>query len=248
MALSSDNINTVSQFADKLEKWAGNLSYSTSPSVNLWLELTLSLYPQDVQSMASWLAGIPTKGQKAGKELEELSHLVQKVDAWRYQGIYIEDLGEFCARVNRLIKVTMNIISILRNISGMKESEPPGTKAVPAEKSNAPQTPETNPASVVPYYASAMTPSQQALTAYKLHYEMGLTIQQVAKRMTAELKLDKALRQWQISRWIKQVENQNISMHIPIRSVAPRASGTTERSAKKKLPHKPTRIKLSRPR
>ena len=232
MALSSDNIKTVRQFADKLEKWAENLSYSTSPAGNLWVELTLSLYPQDVHSIASWLAGIPTKGQKVGKELEELSKLVQKVDAWRNQGVYIEDLGEFCARINRLMKVTRNIISILRKISGPGESEPPETKAVPSEKSNVPETPETNPASMVADCASAMAPSQEAMMAYKLHYEMGLTIQQVAKRMTAELKLDKALRQWQISRWIKQVENQQIRTRIPVRSVDPRTSGTTARSAK----------------
>jgi hypothetical protein len=248
MALSSDNIDTARRFADKLEKWAGNLSYSTSPSVNLWLELTLLLYPQDVHSIASWLAGIPTADKKAAKELEELSQLVQKVDAWRYQGVYIEDLGEFCARVNRLMKVTLNIISILRKVSGLEESEPPEAKAVPAEKSNVLQTPQTIPASPAADCPSAMQPSQKALMAYKLHYEMGLTIQQVAKRMTAELKLDKALRQWQISRWIKQVENQHISTHIPIRSVAPRASGTPARSARKMPPHKPTRIKHSRPR
>jgi hypothetical protein len=146
------------------------------------------------------------------------------------------------------MKVTLNIISILLKVSGLEESEPPEAKAVPAEKSNVPETPETNPASMVPYYTSSMTPSQEALMAYKLHYEMGLTIQQVAKRMTAELKLDKALRQWQISRWIKQVENQHISTHIPIRSVAPRASGTPARPTRKLPPHKPTRIKHSRPR
>ena len=247
MALSSDNIKTIRQFADKLEKWVGNLSYSTSPAGNLWLELTLLLYPQDVHSMASSLANNPTKGQKAAKELEELSQLVQKVDAWRYQGIYIEDLGEFCARVNRLIKVTRNIISTLRKISGLEESEPPEAKAVPADKSITLQTPQSIPASMVADCASAMAPSQQALMAYKLHYEMGLTIQQVAKKMTAELKLDKDLRQWQISRWINQVKNQDISTRIPIRSVAPRASGTTERSAKKMPPHKPTRTKLNRP-
>lgn len=248
MALSSDNIKTVRQFADKLEKWAENLSYSTSPAGNLWVELTLLLYPQDVHSIASWLAGISMTGQKARNELEELSQLVQKVDAWRNQGVYIEDLGEFCARINRLIKVTRNIISILRKISGSGESEPPETKATTAEKSNALQTPQTNPASMVPDCVPSRSPSQEALMAYKLHYEMGLTIQQVAKRMTAELKLDKALRQWQISRWIKQVENQHISTRIPVRSVAPRTSGTTARSAKKKPPHKLTLRKHSRPR
>ena len=248
MALSSENIKTAKHVADKLEKWAENLSYSTSPSVNLWLELTLSLYPHDVQSIASWVANISTTSKKTAKELEELSQLVQKVDAWRNQGVYIEDLGEFCARINRLIKVTTNIISTLRKISGPEESEPPETKAAPAEKTNVLQTPQTIPASMATDCPSTMTPSQQALMAYKLHHEMGLTIHQVAKRMTAELKLEKALRQWQISRWIKQVENQHISMRIPIRSVAPRASGITERSNKKKPPHRPIRTKLSRPR
>jgi hypothetical protein len=243
MALSSDNIKTVRQFADKLEKWAENLSYSVSPAENLWVELTLSLYPHDIHDIASWLAGIPTTGHKARIKFEELSQLVQEVDAWRNQGIYPEDLGEFCARINRLMKVTRNIISIVQKISGSEESEPPETKAVTAAKSNAPETPQTNPASIVADCASAMPPPQEALMAYKLHYETGLTIQQVAKRMTAELKLDKALRQWQISRWIKQVENQHIETRIPIRSIAPRTSGTTKRTTGKMPPHKPTRRK-----
>jgi hypothetical protein len=232
MALSSDNVKTIKLIADKLEKWSENLSYSTSPSENLWSALTLSLYPQDVQGIASWLANIPTTGQKAGKALEELSELVQKVDAWRNQRIYPEDLGDFCARINRLMKVTRNIISILRNISGSDDPELPEAKAVTEEKSNSPETPETNPASIVSDRASDVAPSQEALMAYKLHYEMGLTIQQVAKRMTAELKLDKTLRPWQISRWIKLVESQHKYSRIPIRSIAPEASGTTARSAK----------------
>ncbi|MGB2865741.1 MAG: hypothetical protein WBC05_20585 [Sedimentisphaerales bacterium] len=247
MALSSDDIKTIRQFADKLEKWAENLSYSTSPAENLWVELTLSLYPQDVQGIASWLTNIPATGQKIRKELEELSKLVQEVDAWRNQGVYIEDLGEFCARINRLMKITRNIISTLRKISGSGESEPLETKAITVEKSNATETPETNPASMVLDGLPAKPPQEEALLAYKLYYEMGLTIQQVAKRMTAELKLDKALRQWQISRWIKQVENQHISTRIPVRSVAPRTSGTTARSARKMPPHKPMRRKHSRP-
>jgi hypothetical protein len=232
MALSSDNIKTVRQFADKLEKWAENLSYSTSPARNLWVELTLSLYPQDIHDIASWLAGIPTTGHKARRKFEELSKLVQEVDAWRNQGVYIEDLCEFCARIDRLMKVTLNIISILRKTFGSEESEPRETKAVTAAKSNAPETPQTNPTLPAADCASAGPPSQEALMAYKLHYEVGLTLQQVAKRMTAELKLDKALRPWQISRWIKQVENQQIRARIPVRSVAPRTSGTTARSAK----------------
>lgn len=242
MALSSDNVKTVRLYADKLEKWSENLSYSVHPPGNLWMELTLSLRPQNVQGFASWLADIPTAGQKAGKALEELSKLVQEVDAWRSHGVYPEDLGDFCASINRLMKVTRNIISILLNISGSEESEPVETKVIPVEKSNAPEAQQTKPACT-----SDKTLSKEALTAYMLHCEMGLTIQQVAKRMTAELKLDKALRQWQISRWIKQVENQHISTHIPIRSVAPRASGTPARPTRKLPPHKPTRIKHSRP-
>jgi len=232
MALSSDDIKTIRQFADKLEKWAEILSYGTCSARNLWMELTLSLYPQDVHDIASWLAGIPAVGRKVRRKFEELCQLVQEVDAWRNQGIYLEDLGEFRERTDRLTQATSNFISILRNISGSGESEPPETKAVTVEKSNAPETPETNPASMVPDCASAGPPSQEALMAYKLHYEMGLTIQQVAKRMTAELKLNKALRQWQISRWIKQAENQHIRTRIPVRSVAPRTSGTTAQSAK----------------
>ena len=189
MALSSDNIKTARQIADKLEEWTENLSYSASPSENLWVNLTLLLYPQDVHSIASWVAGIPTSGRKAAKELEEMSQLVQEVDAWRNQGIYPEDLGDFCVRINRLIKITMNIISTLRKISGSGESEPAETEAVTVEKSNALETPETIPASMVADCASAMQPSQEAMLAYKLHYETELTIQQIAKRMTAELKL-----------------------------------------------------------
>jgi len=247
MALSSDNVKTIRLIADKLEKWAENLSYNVSPAGNLWVELTLLLYPQNVQSIATWLADIPTTGQKTGKEFEELSELVQKVDAWRNQGVYPEDLGDFCACINRLIKVTRNIISILRNISGPEESQPTEDKAVTGEKLEVLQTPQTIPASTAANCPPAVDPSQEAMMAYKLHYEMGLTLHQVAKRMTAELKLDQALRQRQISRWIKQVENQQMRAGIPIRSVAPRASGTVKRTTRKKPRQKPTRIKHSRP-
>ncbi len=222
MALSSDNIKTIGQYADKLEKWAENLSYSVRPPGNLWMNLTLSLRPQSLQGFASWLANIPTTGQKAGKALNELSKLVQEVDAWRNHGVYAEDLGEFCARINRLMKVTWNIISILRNMSGSGEPELSETKTITVENSNAHEKPERT---------STIAPSREALMAYKLHCEMGLTLQQVAKRMTTELKLDNTLRPWQISRWIKQAENQRKRSRIPIRSVAPGASGTTARSA-----------------
>lgn len=222
MALSSDNIKTIGQYADKLEKWAENLSYSVRPPGNLWMNLTLSLRPQSLQGFASWLADIPTTGQKAGKALNELSKLVQEVDAWRNHGVYAEDLGEFCARINRLMKVTRNIISILRNMSGLGEPELSETKSITVENSNAHDKPERT---------STIALSQEAQMAYKLHYEMGLTLQQVAKRMTVELKLDQTLRPWQISRWIKQAENQRKRSRIPIRSVAPGAPGTTTRPA-----------------
>jgi len=232
MAFSSNNVKTIRQYADKFEKWMENLSYSTSPAVNLWAELSLLLYPQDVQGIATWLANIPTAGQKIHKEFEEFSKLVQKVDAWRYQGIYPEDMGEFCERVNRLIKVTRNIISILRTLSDSEESKPPEIKFVTVEKSNISEMQETNATSLETTRTPDKSLPREALIAYELHYEMGLTIQQVAKRMTAELKLDKALRPWQISRWIKQVESWRIRARIPIRSISSRASGTAARSSK----------------
>jgi len=232
MELTSDNIKTIRQYADKLEKWSENLSYDIRSARNLWVELTLSLRPQNVQGLASWLANIPTTGRKAGKELEELSKLVQEVDAWRNQGVYPEDLGDFCVRINRLTRVTRNIISLFRNMSGSGEPEPSDTKAVTVEKSNTSETRETKPAPTDPPYSAVKSLPKEALMAYEFHYEMGLTIQQVAKRMTAELKLDKTLRPWQISRWIKQAESQHKSSRIPIRSVAPGTPGITARSAK----------------
>ncbi|MHC4324334.1 MAG: hypothetical protein ACYSUX_08685 [Planctomycetota bacterium] len=221
MELTPDNIKTISQYADKLEKWSENLSYSVCPPGNLWMQLALTLRPQNVQGLASWLAYIPTTGQKAGKALEELSKLVQEVDAWRNHGVYAEDLGDFCVRINRLMKVTRNVISLLRNMSGSGEPEPPATKTIAAEESNTPEKPQR---------VSANPISEQALMAYKFHHEMGLTLQQVAKRMAAELKLDTIPRPWQISRWIKQAENRQ-KPRIPIRSVSPGASGTPARTA-----------------
>ena len=76
MALTSDNIQTIKQFADKLEKWANNLSYSTSQTKNFWVELILFFYPQDLQVTVSWLANIPTIGQKVQKDFEELSKMI----------------------------------------------------------------------------------------------------------------------------------------------------------------------------
>ena len=232
MALSSDNVKTIGQYADTFEKWAENLSCSTSPAINLWAELSLLLYPQDVQGIATWLANIPTAGQKIHKEFEEFSKLVQEVDAWRYQGIYPEDLGEFCERVNRLMKVTQDIISILRMISDSGGLEPSEAKYITIEESNISETQETNEASIGTTCTPDKSLPREALIAYRLHYETGLNVQQIAKRMTAELKLDTTLRPWQISRWIKQAESGYKRTRIPIRSIAPRTSGTKERSAK----------------
>lgn len=229
MALSSDNVKTIGLIADKLEKWAENLSYSVSPTENLWVELTLSLYPQDVQGIASWLANILSKSQIIRNEFDDFSKLVQEIDAWRNQGVYPEDLGEFCAHINRLMKITRNIISILRRLSDPGKPEPPETKVDDMEKPNVPEKQQINPASTKPGCTLDQTLSEEALMAYKLHCETGLTIQQAAKRMTAELKLDKALRPWQISRWVKQVESRQKRTRIPIRSIAPKRSGTMER-------------------
>jgi len=41
MALTSDNIKTIKQFVDKLEKMAKKLSYSTPPTEDFREELTL---------------------------------------------------------------------------------------------------------------------------------------------------------------------------------------------------------------
>jgi hypothetical protein len=229
MALSSDNVKIVRQYAGKIEEWAENLSYSTSPAENLWYELTLSLYPQDLQGIASWLANISATADNIRQEFEELSKLVQEIDAWRNQGVYPEDLGDFCARVNGLMKVTRNIISILHNISGSGEAEPPETQPIKApEVGTQPHGRENLPI----LQAADKALPKEALMAYKLRYEDRLNIQQIAKKMTAELKLDKSLRPWQISRWIKQVENLHKRTRIPIRSIAPKRPGTAKRTTR----------------
>jgi len=224
MALASDE--TLKQFADKLEKWAENLSYSTSPAKNLWVELNLSLYPRDMQDTVSWLAGMPGVEKKISRQLEELSGLVQEVDAWRNHGIFPEDLDEFCSRVDRLKQVTLNIILTLRKTSAASEPQPPVTEAIAVEKSDTPETRETNPAGIMPDGVTTKMPPKEALTAYKLYFDAGLTLPQIARRMTAEMKLDKSLRQRQVARWIKQVVQWHIRTRIPIQSVPRRASTT----------------------
>jgi hypothetical protein len=242
MALSSDNVKIVRQYAGKIEKWAENLSYSTSPAENLWSELTLSLYPQDLQSIASWLANISAGAHNIRQDFEELSKLVQEIDAWRNQGVYPEDLGDFCVRVNGLMKVTRDIISILRTLSDPEKSESHSESGVPNPHS-AEQITQGRMGNSLAHAASeagtqpqAGTPNKalpkEALMAYKLRYEDRLNIQQIAKKMTAELNLDKSLRSWQISRWIKQVENLYKRTRIPIRSIAPKKPGIAGRTTR----------------
>jgi hypothetical protein len=230
MALASDK--TLKQFAGKLDEWSENLSYSTSTAKNLWLELNLSLYPRDMQDTISWLAAIPGIEKKITSQLEELSKLVQEVDAWRNHGIYPEDLEEFRTRIDRLEQVTLNIIHILRNTSEASEIQPPASEAIAVEKSDLPQTQETGPAVIKPDVANSKMPRKEALTAYKLYFDAGLTLPQIARRMTAELKLDKLIRQNQVARWIKQVVQWHIRMRIPIQSVPPRSPTTAAHAIK----------------
>ena len=219
MTLTSDNIQTIKQFADKLEKWANNLSYSTSQTKNFWVELILFFYPQDLQVTVSWLANIPTIGPKVQKEFEELSKMIHKVDIWHIQGVCQEDFGEFGALIDRLKKVALNIVFTLRNISDTDRLDLPVTEVITLEKSNTSELLETTPARMELERVPAKTPRKEALMAYNLHYEMGLTQSQVAKRMTAKLKLDKPVRQWEVSRWIKQVENWCIRTGFSVDSV-----------------------------
>jgi hypothetical protein len=93
------------------------------------------------------------------------------------------------------------------------------TEAITLEKSNASELRETKPARMKLEGVPAKPPQKEALMAYNLHYEMGLTQSQVAKRMTAKLKRDKHIRQWEVSRWIKQVENWRIRTGLPVDSV-----------------------------
>jgi hypothetical protein len=249
MALSSDNVKIVRQYAGKIEKWAENLSYSTSPAENLWSELTLSLYPQDLQGIASWLANLSTAGHDIQQEFEELSKLVQEIDAWRNQGVYPEDLGDFCARINGLMKVTRNIISVLRTLSDPEKSESHSESGVPSPHSaeqitrgrmgNSPAhaasemgTQPHGQENLHTLQAADKALPKEALMAYKLRYEDRLNIQQIAKKMTTELNLDKSLRPWQISRWIKQVENLYKRTRIPIRSIAPKRTGIAKRTTR----------------
>lgn len=230
MALAS--YETLQQFADKLEKWAENLSYGTSPAKNLWVELNLSLYPRDMQDTVSWLTAIPGVEKKITRQLEELSKLVQEVDAWRNHGIYPEDLNEFCSRVDRLKQVTLNIIFTLRKTSAAEGNQPSETEAITVEKSDLSESQVSVPTGIKPDRVTSKMPQKEALTAYKLYFDAGLTLPQIARRITAEMKLDKPLRQRQVARWIKQVVQWHIRTRIPIQSVPRRVPRTSKLSVK----------------
>jgi len=230
MALTSDNIETIEQFADKLEKWAQHLSYSASPTQNCWVELALFFYPQDLQVTISRLAHIPTIGRRVQKDFEDLSDMVHKVDAWRTQRVYPEELGEFNSLMDRLKALALNIVLTLRKISDADRSESPATESTAVENSNASEMQGPKPAGIRPDDVPAKPPRKEALMAYRLYHEMGLTQRQVAKRMDSELKLDKPIRPWEVSRWIKQVENWRIRTGLPVDSVPERPSTTAVRS------------------
>ena len=216
MTLTSDNIRTIEQFADKLEKWVNNLFFSTSGTKNFWVELILFFYPQNLQVTVSRLANIPTIGQKVQKDFEDLTKMIYKVDIWHIQGVYQEEFAEFGTLINRLKEVALNIVFSLRKIADANRSNPSVTEAITLEKSNTSELQDAKPARMEIEGAAAKIPRKEALMAYNLHYEMGLTQSQVAKRITYELKLDKPVRKWEVSRWIKQVENWRIHTDLPV--------------------------------
>ncbi|MFH1716543.1 MAG: hypothetical protein ABIF19_04265 [Planctomycetota bacterium] len=206
MVLTSDHIESIRQSAGKLEGWAGNLSYGTSPEKNLLVELTLSFYPHNLDATVSRLGTIPTIGKKVRRDFEELCELIQKVDAWHGHGVYREEMDDFIALINRLRKIALNIVSTLREVSDAGASEAPVTKTIPLEKSKPSEMREAKPVRPLRGGADARRPDEVALMAYKLHH-MGLTQLQVAKRMAGELKLETPIRGWTVARWIKQVES-----------------------------------------
>jgi len=227
MTLTSDNIRTIKQFADKLEKWANNLSYSTSGTKNFWVELILFFYPQDLQVTVSWLAIIPTIGQKVQKDFEELSKIIHKVDIWYSQGVCQGEFGEFDAAIDRLKEVALNIVFNLRNISDAGRSDPPMTEAITLEKSNTSELRETKTSKMELEGVPAKTPGEEALMAYNLHCKKDLTHSQITKRITIELNHVKPVRQWEVSRWIKQVKNWRIRIGLPVDSVPEKGNKTS---------------------
>jgi len=219
MALTPDNIEIIKQFADKLEEWTNNLSYSKSENKNFWVELILFFYPQNLRDTVLKLATIPDKGKKIQKDFEELSRMIHKVDIWYMQGVCQDEFDEFIELIEKVKKIALNIVFSLRKMSGEDRSDYTGIKKTVLEKSKSSELRETEFAGKEYEKVTAKIPQKEALMAYHLHYKMGLTQSQVAKRITSELKLDKPVRTWEISRWIKQVENWRIRRGFPVKSV-----------------------------
>ncbi len=203
--LTSDHIESIRQSADKLEGWAGNLSYGTSPEKNFLVELTLSFYPYDLDTTVSLLSSIPQKGRQVRRDFEELCVMIQKVDAWNSCGVYREEMDDFIALINRLRNTALGIVSILREVSADRQT--PVSQEPPAAK---PEIREAKPTNSPRKGPAAKRPDEVAFMAYKL-YGMGLNELQIAKRMTGELKSEKPIRGWAVSRWIKQVENWHLN-------------------------------------
>ena len=198
--LTSDHIESIKQSADKLEGWVGNLSYGTCPAKNFLVELTLSFYPYDLDTTVSLLGSIPKRGRQVRRDFEELCLMIQKVDAWNSHGVYKEEMDDFIALINRLRKTALGIVSVLREISADQKTT--ASEQAPVK----PEIRKANPVNPSRKGPTARRPDEVAFMAYKL-YGMGLNELQVAKRMTSELKMDKPIRGWAVSRWIKQVEN-----------------------------------------
>jgi len=203
--LTSDHIESIRQSADKLEGWVGNLTYGTCPGKNFLIELTLSFYPYDLDTTVSLLGSIPQKGRQVRRDFEELCMMIQKVDAWNSHGVYQEEMDDFIALINRLRKTALSIVSVLREISA--DCQTPVPQMLTEIKS---EIKESNPNNSSRRGVIAKRPDEVAFLAYKLH-QMGLNELQVAKRMTSELKMDKPVRGWAVSRWIKQVENWQLN-------------------------------------
>ena len=219
MTLTPDNIESIKQFADKLEEWANNLSYSKSENKNFWVELVLFFYPQNLEDTVLKLANIPDKGQKIQKDFEELSKMIHKVDIWYMQSVCQDEFEEFSELIEKIKKVALNIVFSLRKIFSEDRSDHTGIKKTILEKSKSSELRVTEPGGKEYEKVTAKIPRKEALMAYHLHCEMGLTQSQVAKRITSELKPDKPVRAWEIMRWIKQVENWRIRRGFPVESV-----------------------------
>jgi len=202
--LTSDHVESIRQSAEKLEGWVGNLSYGMSPEKNLLVELTLSFYPYDLNTTVSLLGSIPGRGRQVRQDFQELCEMIQKVDAWHGHGVYREEMDDFIALVNKLRKTALSIVSVLREISA--DCPAPAPEKPPQTKPEIRRTKPNNPSRKGP---AANRPDDVAFMAYKL-YGMGLNELQVAKRMTGELKPDKPIRGWTVSRWIRQVESWHL--------------------------------------